>query len=84
MANQRSIAPIYRKVHLKQQPSDFAYWQQQPYSKRLEALEEVRREYHHWKYNDEVSVQFIDLENLKKNKQATGRLQDLADLEQLQ
>ena len=27
---------------------------------------------------------FIDLENLKKNKQATGRLQDLADLEQLE
>jgi len=30
-----------------------------------------------------VLVSFIDLENLKKNKQATGRLQDLADLENL-
>ncbi len=28
-----------------------------------------------------VVVNFIDLENLKKNKRATGRLQDLADLE---
>ena len=27
---------------------------------------------------------FIDLEKLKKNKRATGRLQDLADLEQLE
>jgi hypothetical protein len=30
-----------------------------------------------------VLVNFIDLENLKKNKQASGRLQDLADLEKL-
>jgi hypothetical protein len=33
---------------------------------------------------EDVKVNFIDLENLKKNKQASGRLQDLADLENLQ
>jgi hypothetical protein len=33
---------------------------------------------------DGVLVSFIDLENLKKNKKASGRLQDLADLENLQ
>ena len=33
---------------------------------------------------DGVRVNFIDLENLKKNKQASGRHQDLADLENLQ
>lgn len=33
---------------------------------------------------DGVLVSFIDLENLKKNKKASGRLQDLADLEHLQ
>ncbi len=32
---------------------------------------------------DEVTVNFIDLDNLKKNKRASGRLQDLADLENL-
>jgi hypothetical protein len=32
---------------------------------------------------DTVPVNFIDLENLKKNKKAAGRPQDLADLEQL-
>ena len=32
---------------------------------------------------DGVPVNFIDLENLKKNKKATGRHQDLADLENL-
>ena len=32
---------------------------------------------------DGAKVYFIDLENLKKNKRATGRAQDLADLEKL-
>jgi len=32
---------------------------------------------------DDIKVNFIDLKNFKKNKQATGRLQDLADLEKL-
>jgi hypothetical protein len=32
---------------------------------------------------DDVVVNFIDLDNLRKNKQASGRLQDLADLENL-
>jgi predicted nucleotidyltransferase len=32
---------------------------------------------------DGVAVNFIDLENLKRNKRATGRLQDRADLESL-
>lgn len=33
---------------------------------------------------DRVPVNFIDLENLKKNKRASGRHQDLADLENLE
>lgn len=32
----------------------------------------------------DVKVNFIDLENLKKNKRASGRNQDLADLENLE
>jgi hypothetical protein len=31
-----------------------------------------------------VEINFIDLDNLRKNKKATGRLQDLADLEKLE
>jgi len=31
-----------------------------------------------------VKANFIDLDNLKKNKKASGRLQDLADLENLE
>jgi hypothetical protein len=33
---------------------------------------------------DGISINFIDLENLNKNKRATGRPQDLADLEALE
>ena len=33
---------------------------------------------------EDVRVNFIDLESLKKNKKASGRLQDLADLEKLE
>ncbi|BAY33512.1 hypothetical protein NIES2107_54100 [Nostoc carneum NIES-2107] len=33
---------------------------------------------------DNILVQFIDLDNLKKNKKASGRLQDLADIENLE
>lgn len=32
---------------------------------------------------DGLKISLIDLENLKKNKKASGRLQDLADLEKL-
>ena len=33
---------------------------------------------------EDTTINFIDLENLKKNKKATGRYQDLADLENLE
>jgi hypothetical protein len=33
---------------------------------------------------DGVNVNFIDIENLKNNKKASGRLQDLADVESLE
>jgi hypothetical protein len=32
---------------------------------------------------DDIAINFIDLENLKRNKRASGRFQDLADLENL-
>lgn len=33
---------------------------------------------------DDLAVNFIDLENLKRNKRASGRAQDQADLENLE
>lgn len=57
---------------------------------RLSTLESIRREYHAWRYGDEPRLQRVcriverDLENLKSNKRAVGRHQDLADLENLE
>ena len=79
---------VINKVSLKQQTSDFHYWQQQTPQKRLEALEQIRQEYHQYKYNAQPRFQRVytitNLDNLKRNKLASGRLQDLADLEKLQ
>ena len=33
---------------------------------------------------DDIKINFIDLNNLRKNKKASGRFQDLADLENLE
>ena len=44
----RRIAKVVHKVGLYDQPTDFAYWQSQPVTARLAALEEIRREYHGW------------------------------------
>jgi hypothetical protein len=43
---------VITKIKIKQQKSDFNYWQQQTYEKRLEALEEIRQQYHQYKYNN--------------------------------
>ncbi|HLP91138.1 MAG TPA: hypothetical protein VK184_21485 [Nostocaceae cyanobacterium] len=42
---------ICRKFKLKEQKSDFDYWQTQSYQARLETLEKICQEYHQWKYN---------------------------------
>lgn len=53
------IAKVVRKVKLHEQKNDFAYWQSQPPQARLEALEEIRREYHRWKYGAEPRLQRV-------------------------
>lgn len=47
------------KVNMHEQRSDFAYWQSQPYQVRLAALEQIRREYHRWRYNAEPRLQRV-------------------------
>ena len=82
------VEKTFSRVSLRRQKSDFAYWQSQPYEARLAALEQIRREYHQWRYGAEPRLQrvysIISLDNLGKNKAASGRYQDLADLENLE
>lgn len=53
------VQKLYTKVNIREQKSDFAYWQSQPYQARLAALEEIRREYHRWRYGAEPRFQRV-------------------------
>jgi hypothetical protein len=53
------IARVVTKISIHQQTSDFAYWQTQPYQARLAALEEIRQEYHRWRYGAEPRLQRV-------------------------
>jgi hypothetical protein len=50
---------VVTKISQRQQKSDFDYWQKQSYQKRLQALEEIRQEYHQYKYHVEPRLQRI-------------------------
>lgn len=53
-----AMVKTVRKVTLEEQGTDFAFWQRQPYEKRLATLEEIRSEYHAWKEGTESSNMF--------------------------
>ena len=59
MGDQRSIEKTYSKVKLVNQGTDFAYWQTQTPEKRLETLEQIRQEYHSWKYDPQPRFQRV-------------------------
>ncbi len=48
-----NINRTVNKYKLEEQPSDFAFWQTRPCQERIAALEEIRRDYHAWKYHVE-------------------------------
>ena len=55
----RNMALVYRKMRIDEQGSDFAYWQSRPPRERLETLEQIREEYHLWKYGQEPRLQRV-------------------------
>ncbi len=59
MMNRNSMQKVVAKVSLHQQQSDFTYWQSQSYQSRLDVLEQIRREYHLWRYNAEPRLQRV-------------------------
>ncbi|AFZ11398.1 hypothetical protein Cri9333_0427 [Crinalium epipsammum PCC 9333] len=50
---------VVTKVNKNEQKSDFGYWQKQPCQSRLEALEQIRQEYHQYQYNAEPRLQRV-------------------------
>ena len=53
------IEKVITKIKLNDKKTDSAYWREQPYSARLAALEEIRQEYHHWRYGAEPGFQRV-------------------------
>jgi len=59
MQRNLEIKPVFTKRKLSEKKSDAAYWRTQPYTIRLAALEEIRQEYHVWKYGTEPGFQRV-------------------------
>ena len=59
MKTERNIQMIHTKVSLRKQKRDFAYWQTKPYQFRLATLEQIRKEFHLWRYHAEPRLQRV-------------------------
>jgi len=59
MATAKLDRTMLKVVRLNDKSSDFAYWQSQPYSKRLETLESIRNEYNNWTDDTEQRLQRV-------------------------
>ena len=44
---------------MHEQPNDFKFWQSKTYEERLEALEQIRKEYNSWRYDAEQGLQRV-------------------------
>lgn len=53
------IEKTVRKINKNSSQSDYWYWKDQSYEKRLQALEEIREEYNKWKYADKPGFQRV-------------------------
>jgi len=53
------ISKVIKRYKINEQPNDFSFWQSKSYEERLEALEQIRKEYNLWRYNAEQGFQRI-------------------------
>ncbi len=51
------IAKVVKKVNFGE--NDYQYWKSKPPKERMEALEEIRHEYHLWRYGYEPGFQRV-------------------------
>lgn len=54
-----SISRVKKKYKINEQPNDFLFWQSKSHEERLDALEQLRKEYNLWRYNAEQGLQRI-------------------------
>ncbi len=53
------ITKVVQKFNLGEQPKEYHFWLTQPASARIEALEEIVREYHNWQPGHEPRLQRV-------------------------
>ncbi len=53
------ISMVIKKYKIDEQPNDFSFWQTKSHEERLEALEQIRKEYNSWRYNAEQGLQRV-------------------------
>ena len=59
MALTFKVQQAVNTIIVDQQTNDFAFWQTQPHELRLAILEQLRQEYHRWKYGTEPRLQRV-------------------------
>jgi hypothetical protein len=55
----RQIAPVVNKMRLDDAKNDVTYWRTLSYQERIEALEQIREEYHHWRADAQPGFQRV-------------------------
>jgi hypothetical protein len=53
------IFKVIKKYGIDEQPTDFSFWQTKSYEDRLNALEQIRKEYNSWRYDAEQGFQRV-------------------------
>jgi len=53
------IKKVVTRGKLSDKKTDATYWRNLPYQERIAALEDVRREYHRWRYGAEPGFQRV-------------------------
>jgi hypothetical protein len=54
----RIVRQVVKRA-LMDRTTDFVYWQSRPFEERLAALEEIRREFHVWRFGAEPRFQRV-------------------------
>ena len=55
----RSIAPVVRKIRIGEKTNDAAYWRSLSSQERIDAVEQIREEYHRWLGDAESGFQRV-------------------------
>lgn len=53
------IEKVVNIGNIKEMGNDFEYWQSQSYERRLETIEQIRKEYNSWKYDTVKGLQRV-------------------------